>query len=324
MSASFFSFFEEVFTEAIPEVRVLNSQNMTLLSASLAPHVAWASSTEDVMTVGDHALLADAGPIGALPDADHHMEAEGQISIYVVRTGDSLGSIATMFGVSVNTILWANDMDRQTKITPGTTLVILPVSGVRYVVKKNDTIQSIAKKFKGDEEEIRSYNGLDVDTVLAVGAEIIIPDGEIAPPPAPKRSVTTTTSRLRGASGPALEGYYRAPMSNYRRSQGLHGYNGVDLVSYDGPGAFVMAAASGEVIISKQGCVSRGCNGGYGNYVVIRHPNGTQTLYAHLKSNAVSQGASVAQGQLIGYMGNTGRSTGHHLHFEIRGARNPF
>jgi LysM repeat protein len=209
----------------------MNSQNMVLLSASLAPHVALASTTEEVVIVGDHALLADAGPIGALPDADHHMEAEGQISIYVVRAGDSLGSIATMFGVSVNTIVWANDLERNAKIAPGATLVILPVSGVRYVVKKSDTVMSIAKKFKGDEEEIRSYNGLESDAVLAVGTEIIIPDGEIAPVVAtPKRTVSTATSRLRGASGPALEGYYRAPMSNYRRSQGLHGYNGPMMV----------------------------------------------------------------------------------------------
>ena len=204
----------------------------------------------------------------------------------------------------------------------GETLIILPVSGVQYTAKKGDTIAGIAKKYKGDEEEIRSYNGFEDDEKLAVGQLVIIPDGEIIAPPTSPRTAPAT--RLRNASGPSYDGYYKAPLSNYRRTQGLHGYNGIDLVSYDGPGAFVSASAGGEVIISKQGCKARGCNGGYGNYVVIKHANGTQTLYGHLKSNAVFAGTHVVQGQLIGYMGNTGRSTGTHLHFEVRGARNPF
>ena len=144
-----------------------------------------------------------------------------------------------------------------------------------------------------------------------------MPDGEV---PAPVVASKPATSKLRGASGPAIDGYYRAPLANYRKSQGLHGYNGVDLVSLDGPGAYVMASAAGTVIVARSG----GYNGGYGSYVVIKHSNGTQTLYGHLKGVAVSVGQSVAQGQLIGYEGNTGRSSGTHLHFEIRGARNPF
>jgi len=67
-----------------------------------------------------------------------------------------------------------------------------------------------------------------------------------------------------------------------------------------------------------------GWNGGYGNYIVINHGNGTQTLYGHLSSLAVTVGKTVTRGEIIGYMGSTGRSTGAHLHFEIRGAKNPF
>jgi murein DD-endopeptidase MepM/ murein hydrolase activator NlpD len=102
------------------------------------------------------------------------------------------------------------------------------------------------------------------------------------------------------------------------RTQGIHGYNAVDLAAaHASP---VRAAAAGEVIVSK----SSGWNGGYGNYIVVRHGNGTQTLYAHLSSNVVGVGAFVAAGERIGYMGSTGRSTGTHLHFEVRGATNPF
>jgi murein DD-endopeptidase MepM/ murein hydrolase activator NlpD len=102
------------------------------------------------------------------------------------------------------------------------------------------------------------------------------------------------------------------------RTQGIHGYNGVDLAA--GVGTPILAAAGGEVIVAK----GSGWNGGYGNYVVIKHPNGTQTLYAHMSSTAISSGAQVSGGEVIGYVGNTGRSTGSHLHFEVRGAKNPF
>ena len=108
------------------------------------------------------------------------------------------------------------------------------------------------------------------------------------------------------------------PLPGSLRTQGIHGYNGVDLAS--GTGTPIRAAAAGQVIVAK----SYGWNGGYGNYVVVRHANGTQTLYAHNSSNAVGVGTYVAQGQTVAYVGSSGRSTGSHLHFEVRGASNPF
>ncbi len=322
--ASFFSIFEDIFSKVSTQEQLINSQNMALLSASIGLSTAYATTTPEIMTVGESALLADVGPEGGLPDVDNRVENQGQISIYTVREGDSIASIAKMFDVSANTIVWANNIARGGKIVIGETLAILPVTGVQYTVKKGDTIASIAKKYKGDEDEIRSYNGFEEGGVLALGSLVIIPDGEIVTPVVAPKPKSKTTSKLRNASGPNYEGYYKAPLANYRRTQGLHGYNGIDLVSHDGLGAYVSAAAAGEVIISKDGCKSRGCNGGYGNYVVIKHSNGTQTLYGHLKGNAVSAGTYVAQGQLIGYEGNSGRSTGTHLHFEVRGAKNPF
>src|SRR6185503_16107771 len=103
------------------------------------------------------------------------------------------------------------------------------------------------------------------------------------------------------------------------KTQGIHGHNGVDLAS--SYGSDILASAEGEVIISK----NSGWNGGYGSYIVIKHGNGTQTLYGHLSATTVSVGDHVTQGQLIGKMGHSGQVTGHtgtHLHFEIRGARN--
>jgi murein DD-endopeptidase MepM/ murein hydrolase activator NlpD len=192
-------------------------------------------------------------------------------------------------------------------------LVLLPISGVQYAVKKGDTLKSIASKYKADAQEILQFNDLKAGEPLAIGSTLIIPDGEVAMP-----KVSTPTERLRGAGGPNYVGYYAKPLASYVRSQGLHGYNGIDMA--DPVGTPIMAAAAGEVIVSK----NSGWNGGYGEYVVISHGNGTQTLYAHMSENIAYPGMSVFQGQVIGYVGSTGKSTGPHLHFEVRGAKNPF
>ena len=239
----------------------------------------------------------------------------GQISVYVVRDGDTLGEIALMFGVSTNTIIWANDI-RGSSIKVGQELVILPISGVRHVVKSGDTLKSIATKYKADLADILSYNGLASDAKIKSGDIVIIPDGVI--------SITKTTPAQSSGtriyqSYPTYAGYYLRPIVGGRKSQGVHhGHNGVDLAApiYTP----ILASADGKVIISRSG----GYNGGYGTYVVISHANGTQTLYAHMSVNSVSTGQNVAQGQVIGAVGSTGRSTGPHLHFEVRGAKNPF
>jgi murein DD-endopeptidase MepM/ murein hydrolase activator NlpD len=313
------------FIKVNTQERSANSQNIALLASVGGPELSPKDASNDVNTVEGSALLPDAGPSGGLADVDGTDADHGQISIYVVHDGDTFSSIAKMFGVSVNTILWANDLSRGAQLATSQTLVILPVSGVQYVVKKGDTVVGIAKKFKGDADEIRSYNGMVPGDTLDVGSTIIIPDGELSSPAVTSGS-GAVTERLRNAGGPSYDGYYYAPLVSYRKTQGLHGWNGVDLVSYDGLGAFVRASAAGEVVIASQACSvgRRNCNGGYGNYIVIRHDNGTQTLYGHLKSVAVHAGDHVVQGQLIGYEGNTGRSTGPHVHFEVRGAKNPF
>lgn len=317
--SSFFSGIGDIFTEVNRQEKNINSQNIALLAAAAGPELSKNhQSTPEVDTVGGSALLASVGPSGGPANTESDAYDHGQISIYIVREGDSFTSIAEMFEVSVNTILWANDLPRGAKLQIGQTLVILPVSGVQYTVKKGDTLAAIAKKFKGDPDEIRSFNRLEEDDVLEVGSLVIIPDGEI-----PTLVATPTsrpaTSKLRAAGGPIYDGYYAAPLpAGYRRTQGLHGYNGVDLALYRG--APVLAAAGGQVIIAR----GAGYNGGYGKYVVVAHGNGTQTLYGHLNSVTVSPGEVVFAGQQVGTVGNTGRSTGPHLHFEIRGAKNPF
>jgi murein DD-endopeptidase MepM/ murein hydrolase activator NlpD len=231
-----------------------------------------------------------------------------------VREGDTLSHIAEMYGVTANTILWANDLPRATSIRAGQTLVILPIAGVRHVVKKGDTINSIAKNYEGDADEIISYNDLS-DGALVVGSTIVVPGGAIHSAPVVKAASPVRSS---GSNTSAGGSWLSHPVPGALKTQGLHGYNAVDLAGASG--STIRAAAAGEVIVSK----SSGWNGGYGQYIVIRHSNGAQTLYAHLSYNSVGVGAYVGQGEVIGSMGNTGRSTGSHLHFEVRGAKNPF
>jgi murein DD-endopeptidase MepM/ murein hydrolase activator NlpD len=113
-----------------------------------------------------------------------------------------------------------------------------------------------------------------------------------------------------------LAGYFIDPVPGYRLSQGIHDNNAVDLAI--GKGTPIHAAAAGTVLLARNGY-----NGGFGNVVIIDHPNGTETVYAHQSKLATKTGAEVYQGQVIGYVGSTGHSTGPHLHFEVHGAQNP-
>lgn len=272
------------------------------------------------MVIQDSALVGTSNPVGSMTCA---MNPYGQIFLYTVQAGDNPSSIAQSFGISLNTLLWANDIQNSRSIKAGDKLVILPVSGVKYAVQAGDTIQSIVKKFKGDASDIISFNNLSLDEKLAVGEEIIIPDGELSLPQAPSNGISPRFSGL-----PDLKGYWLRPIANGINTRatktnphGIHGNNGVDLSSACHEPVF--ASATGTVLIAKDS----GWNAGYGKYVVILHPNGVQTLYGHLLSLNVAPGQDVSQGETIGLEGNTGNvrgTTGCHVHFEIRGARNPF
>ncbi|PIR47197.1 MAG: hypothetical protein COV07_00130 [Candidatus Vogelbacteria bacterium CG10_big_fil_rev_8_21_14_0_10_45_14] len=290
--------------------RYQNSQTLALLAPEQRPLGEISRGGGDITIIEGTSLLAESGPMGTAADMDGSLHDEGNINIYVVREGDTISEIAEMFNVTTNTVRWANNLTSNT-LKSGQVLLILPVSGVSYKVLKGDTLSTIAKKMKGDEDEISRYNGLATGAKLSVGETLIIPNGVVEA--ATKKSPIASKVASKSNSG-----YYSHPLPGARRTQGIHGWNGVDLASY--AGAPIKAAAGGQVLVAR----TSGWNGGYGNYVVISHSNGTQTLYAHLSKTAVTSGANVSKGQVIGYEGSTGRSTGPHLHFEVRGAKNPF
>ena len=317
--AGIFSFWAELTEVFSPksvsaETSSVNSQNVAILQATRGVEFDGAKGGGDITIVGT-ALLPESGPVGTMADIAEGNHSES-ISVYVVRKGDTVSSIAKMFEVTSQTVLWANDLSGSV-IREGQVLVILPISGVRHTVVKGDTVSSIAKKYKADAGEVARYNSIATTSTLKPGDIIIVPDGEVASP-VTKYVASGTSNPLRGGGGPAYDGYYLRPILNGRKTQALHGYNGVDLATY--LGAPVFASAEGDVIVSAKS----GWNGGDGKYVVIAHPNGTQTLYSHLSEVDVSVGDHVVRGAQIGQVGSTGKSTGPHLHFEIRGAKNPF
>lgn len=240
---------------------------------------------------------------------------KGEVTEYRVRDGDTISLIADRFGVSVDTIVWENDLKTADSIKVGQILRILPVTGVSYKVKRGETVNSIAKKHDVNAQNIVDYpfNSFTNDETfgLTAGQELIIPDG-IKPKEVALGTVATrrTVQAIPGVVG---EGNFMWPTSGYI-SQNYYWYHrAIDIANKDSPA--IVASQGGTVTTVATN------SGGYGNYVVVDHGNGYQTLYAHMRNGsfAVSLGQKVSQGQMLGIMGTTGRSTGIHLHFEVIG-----
>ena len=253
--------------------------------------------------IEDFAFLSSSGPLQGIS-----MQKDN-LMIYKVREGDTLSEIASNFGISVNTLIWANGSLASHSLTPGQQIILLPVSGIIHKVASGDTLDSIAKLYKVDVEKIKQYN--NASSGLAAGSTLVIPGA---------KPLTKTIASNSTYSGLPKIGSFIMPTIGWNWGQ-LHHYNAVDIAN--SCGTPIYAAAEGLVVEADDS----GYNGGYGEYLKIEHPNGTQTLYAHASKIFVTKGKMVKQGELIAYIGNTGDThgyTGCHLHFEVYGAQNPF
>lgn len=281
----------------------------------------------NVNILSDSALVPSTGLMGVSDSTDSADLSSEDTSVYVVRKGDTVAAVAKMFDVSINTILWANDMKKGEKLVEGDILLILPIDGVNHVVIKGDTLKKIAKKYNADVSDIIAVNDVTLDSDLVIGQELIIPDAEIiseSDKPAPNLEISAKKDQDYYIKNPVknASGYYINPVPTGHKTQGLHDKGrAIDIGAPTGTPIY--AAASGTVIFAKAGTKSRYSNGGFGGLVIIKHPNGTETYYAHQSKIGTSVGQNVIQGQVIGYVGSTGHSTGPHIHFEVRGARNP-
>jgi murein DD-endopeptidase MepM/ murein hydrolase activator NlpD len=236
-----------------------------------------------------------------------------EIIDYEVQSGDTLSSIAKKYGISQDTILWANSGVNANQIKPGQVVKILPVTGVAHTVKSGDTLETVAKKYQAESQAIVDFPFNDVgdDFKLAAGQVLIIPDG-VVPQAAPiKRSQPQYLAQGPSSAFDAPGGAKFVWPTSGGISQYYAWYHpGIDIPNRSAPG--VAASDGGTVVIA-----GWPDNYGYGNRVVVDHGNGYRSLYAHLSNIYVSPGQTVSRGQVIGQMGNTGRSTGTHLHFEI-------
>ncbi|MFA6428210.1 MAG: M23 family metallopeptidase [Candidatus Buchananbacteria bacterium] len=235
-----------------------------------------------------------------------------RVQKYIIQKGDTLYALAQRFNISTNTILWANSLTLNSYLKPGATLNILPVSGVLHKVKKGDTISSIAKKYQATEEKIENFNYVSNNT-LTIGDTLVIPEGKIiyqAPAvvtPAKTKAPTTVYQSTTVSAGGMIW-----PTTCRRITQYFRGiwHTGADVAC--GLGAPIYAADNGVVAKVVYGKT------GYGYYIIINHGNGKYTLYGHNSKIYVEPGQTVERGELISAMGSTGRSTGPHLHFEVR------
>jgi len=243
----------------------------------------------------------------------------GEIIIHRVQEGETLSSIAERYGLQVDTILWENSLTEKSTLKPGQELRILPVDGVRHKVARGETIYSIGKKYGLDDESqvqvIVDYpfnEFLNEETFeLAIGQQLMIPGG-VAPRAVASPTRTTRTVAFTPDAGTVTAtGSFVWPAAG-RITQGYFFYHkAIDIANRAaGP---ILAADSGVVTVA--GWID---NSGYGNRVMIDHGNGYVTLYAHLSSIQVRPGQRVNRGDVLGQMGSTGRSTGTHLHFEVR------
>ena len=148
---------------------------------------------DESLTLQGQALVAATGPVREDPEED------GGVQIYEVQSGDTIGSIAEKNHITINTILWANNIDNIDSIMPGDKIFILPVAGLGYTVQKNDTLDTIARKYKADKDKIIAFNDLPANGEIKDGQELIIPGGEkeiIAPQPAIPTTTSTITARV--------------------------------------------------------------------------------------------------------------------------------
>jgi murein DD-endopeptidase MepM/ murein hydrolase activator NlpD len=281
-------------------------------------YIANAYNVDPVFVTDNDGYLLKSMPATTKGDYTNRNE----IMTYEVQDGDTVSTIAYMFNLKVRTILENNQfLGAGNLLKVGQKIVILPIDGLKYDIQKGDNISSIAKKYSIKEDLIKTQNKIDK---LIVGQSIILPGATL---PRPIYIAQTAKSTKSGGAyvnigkqilnvDPSNSGIINPVPVNGRFSRGTkgHGYRAVDISRSDKSWSpNVVAACIGTV--SK---VSLGYGGGYGNYIIINCDNDYNVLTAHHSDVYVKSGERVEQGQIIAKMGNTGKSSGVHTHFEVR------
>ncbi len=276
---------------------------------------------QGVAQANDESTTTEALQRAAVPFTIIPERGREEIQAYEVQSGDTVLGIAEKFGLYPETVQWSNpELEANPDLLRiGDKLRILPLDGALHTVLPGDTLSSLASKYKVSIEDITGYTANDIGDAsapLVVGKEIVVPGGT---KPYVSRQVAAYSGPIPSSAYKGL-GSFSWPVSGSISQRYWSGHPAVDIGSWNG--SPIKASDSGYVVAA-----GGGWNGGYGNYVLIDHGNGFTTLYAHLSSIFVRTGENVSRGEQIGSAGNTGNSTGPHLHFEVRYqgvAQNPF
>ncbi|MCD1653455.1 M23 family metallopeptidase [Treponema zuelzerae] len=221
---------------------------------------------------------------------------------YKVRNGDTVSGIMGRFGLrNIGTILSVNGIDNARRIRSGQTLRIPSMDGILHTVSRGESLHSIASRHSLGITAILDANDLETE-VLVPNQKLFIPGGSLS------------TMDLRRAMGELfvypitgrLTSPYGSRKDPFTGARTFH--TGIDLAAPTG--TRVKTTLDGKVAVTGYSPV-------YGNYVIVTHDSGYQSLYAHLSSIAVKRGQSLTQGAILGRVGNTGYSTGSHLHFSV-------
>lgn len=239
----------------------------------------------------------------------------GGIFDYIVKTGDTISTIAAEFEISVSSILWENNLSSYSVIRPGDKLAILPFSGVSHAIQSGETLSSIAKKYEVEESAIIESNKLTDSSKIAVGQKLLVPGGSKsgygkAARPARYSGIAAIKDLVKSPNAmPASGNAMNWPTQGHRITQYYSWrHHGLDIANKVGTPIYSADAGKIEYV---------GWGKGYGNQIVVDHGGGKKTRYAHLSKFYVKQGQAVDKGETIGAMGSTGWSTGPHLHFEV-------
>ncbi len=275
-------------------------------------------TTENLAAITQGGAVAPTG----ITSVEASKTKRDKIVNYVVKSGDTVSGIAAKFGLSTNTLLWANNMTARSYLTPGQNLDIPPTDGIVYTVKSGDSINAIAKKYDAEVDDIIDFNKLADASDISSGQILMLPNGKPyrAPAPIQPTKIAPVQQIFEKPTVEKNDGGLIWPTTTRRISQYYHwAHTALDI---DGEfGDMIWSAGDGVVTRVQY------LNYGYGYHVIVDHGGGTHTLYAHFQRIYVQQVQKVAQGDILGEMGSTGRSTGSHLHFEVRvgGKRlNPF
>ncbi|WP_304332469.1 M23 family metallopeptidase [Brachyspira innocens] len=267
------------------------------------------SSLSDVPTVTSAVTIENATDIFYNTiTSDNTLVGDGTIGMkydeYIIEEGDNLTVISRKIGANLDTLVSVNKISNANRLRPGQKIIVPNRNGLLYTMKKGESLEDVTERYDVSLKRVLTFNKISDASNIEAGDDIFLPGAKYTLDERIDKfgqmfSLPTTITRIS-----SVFGYRVHPITGVRTK-----HMGVDI-----PGRLntpVYAARKGKVIFA-------GYSGGYGNLVIVRHDKGYTTYYGHLNSITTKAGANVGVGVMIGRMGSTGRSTGSHLHFEVR------